>query len=65
MEMLGALLDLVDAVAGAVGLVAFWYTWVAPRRGRQKPAEPASAPSDVDQFVQKASEWRGPGGACA
>lgn len=63
MEMLGALLDLIDAVAGAVGMVAFWYTWVAPRSGRRRHGE--SAPSDVDEFVQKASKRRGSGGACA
>lgn len=65
MEILGALLDLADAVAGAVGMVAFWYTWVAPRSGRRKPVEPASAPSDIDGFVQKASKWRGSGDTCA
>lgn len=65
MEVLGALLDLIDAVAGAVGMVAFWYTWVAPRGRRRTPDEAARAPNDVDKFVREASKRRGSGGACA
>ena len=38
MDLLNALLDLVDAISAGVAVAAFWYTWVVP------PARGAAAP---------------------
>jgi hypothetical protein len=56
MELVYALLDFVDAVSTAVGLVIVWYTWVAPPRGN--PLPPHRSPSDPDElerFVRTAT----------
>lgn len=50
MELLNALLDLVDATFTAVGWVAFWFTWVAPRRPLPPPAQPSS-PDELEHFL--------------
>jgi hypothetical protein len=51
MELLNALLDLVDATCTAIGWVAFWCTWVAPRR-RPPPSPPQpSSPDELELFL--------------
>ena len=55
MELLNALLDLVDAICTAIGWVAFWCTWVAPRRRPlPSPAQPSSR-DELELFLGKAS----------
>lgn len=55
MELLNALLDLVDVTCTAIGWVAFWCTWVAPRR--QSPPFPAqpSTPDELEVFLGQAT----------
>jgi hypothetical protein len=53
MELLNALLDLVDATCTAIGWVAFWCTWLAPRRP-PSAAQPSS-PDELELFLGKAS----------
>jgi hypothetical protein len=56
MELVNALMDLVDAVSAAIGIVAFWYTWVAPpRRAALPPPRRPSAPDELDRFVHAAT----------
>ena len=56
MELLNALLDLVDAICTALGWVAFWCTWVAPRRRPlPAPAQPSSA-DEVELFLGQATQ---------
>ena len=50
MELLNALLDLVDATFLAIGWVGFWYTWVAAPGGNTLP--PPGRPSDPDELQQ-------------
>ena len=55
MELLNALLDLVDATCTAIGWVAFWCTWVAPRRRPlPSPAQPSSR-DELELFLGKTS----------
>ena len=56
MELLSALLDLVDAVSAAIGIVVVWYTWVAPpaRHALPPPRRP-SAPDELDDFLRSAT----------
>jgi hypothetical protein len=63
MELLGALLDVLDAIAGAFGLATLWVTWVRPRRS-QKPAA-CGEPADIDRFLDEASARGGGGGTRA
>jgi hypothetical protein len=56
MQLVYALLDFVDAVSTAIGIVVVWYTWVAPPRGHVPP--PPRSPSDPDElerFVRTAT----------
>jgi hypothetical protein len=66
MELVNALLDVLDAILGAFGLAVFWVTWVRPRRGRKPPSPEGSGEAgDVDRFLHEASERNGGGGARA
>ena len=56
MDLLNALLDLVDAISAAVALVGFWYTWVLPADPRTLPLpKGASAPDELEQFLRAAT----------
>jgi len=57
MELLNALLDLVDAVSAAIGIVVVWYTWVAPPppRNALPPPRRPSAPDELDDFLRSAT----------
>ena len=67
MELLNALLDLVDAVSAAIGIVVVWYTWVAPPTGQVlphralPPPRRPSAPDELDDFLRNATP-SGPSG---
>ena len=55
MELLNALLDLVDAISAGFAVAMFWYTWVVPpRRGALPPAK-SSKPAEREQFVRAAA----------
>lgn len=55
MELLDALLDLVDAVSAAAGIVVFWYTWVAPPRPSLPPPRRPSDPDELARFLRTAT----------
>jgi hypothetical protein len=55
MELLNALLDLVDATLTAVGWVAFWCSWVAPQRAPLPSPPQPSSPDDLQRFLQDAT----------
>ncbi|HZA66286.1 MAG TPA: hypothetical protein VE592_05010 [Geminicoccaceae bacterium] len=55
MELLEALLDLVDAVSTAAGIVVFWYTWVAPPRPTLPPPRRLSEPDELARFLRTAT----------
>ena len=67
--VLGMLLDLVDALATAVALVAFWRTWLFPRRlprpaAVAEPAAPApTGAAELDRFLSAARRYGGGGRA--
>jgi hypothetical protein len=55
MELLNALLDLVDAISAGFAVAMFWYTWVVPPvRGALPPPKP-SEPAELEQFVRAAA----------
>jgi hypothetical protein len=54
MKLVYALLDFVDAVSAAIGLVVLWYTWVVPPRNEVPPPSP-SDPEEVERFVRTAT----------
>jgi hypothetical protein len=68
MELLSALLDIVDVVSGAIGLVVVWCTWVAPPARSVPPhhvlppPRRPSAPAELDDFLRSATS--GPSGNC-
>jgi hypothetical protein len=65
MDLLHALLDLVDAVSAAAGFVAFWYTWVrTPRRSLPPPRSPSGA-DELEQFLRSATSSRSSGDSLA
>ena len=66
MELLSALLDIVDAVSAAIGIVVVWYTWVAPPPSRHAlpPPPRPSAPDELDDFLRSATPG-GPSGDAA
>ena len=55
MELLNALLDLVDALCTAIGWVAFWFTWVAPPRRPLPPNTQPSSPDELEVFLGEAT----------
>ena len=56
MELLNALLDLVDAICTAIGWVAFWCTWVAPsRQPLPSPPPQPSSPDQLELFLDQAT----------
>lgn len=56
MDLLNALLDLVDAISAGVAVAAFWYTWVAPTtRRRLQPPRSASGPDELERFIHAAA----------
>ena len=56
MDLLNALLDLVDALSAGVAVAAFWYAWVAPPdRGVLPPPKRASEPDELERFVRTAA----------
>ena len=55
MELLNALLDLVDAICTAIGWVAFWCTWVAPSRQPLPSPPPPSSPDQLEVFLDQAT----------
>jgi hypothetical protein len=48
-ELLGMLLDLADALAGAVGIAYWWCTWVSPRHPH--PNARRSEGPEIERFV--------------
>jgi heme/copper-type cytochrome/quinol oxidase subunit 1 len=60
MELLNALLDLVDVISTALGWVAFWYVWVAPPRRQTLPSAPPSSRDELARFLQKAASAPSP-----
>ena len=60
MELLNALLDLVDAISAGVAVATFWYTWVvSPGRGALPPPR-RSEPAELEQFVRAAAMMKAP-----
>lgn len=55
MELLNALLDLVDALCTAIGWVAFWFAWVAPPRPPLPPPTQPSSPDELEVFLGEAT----------
>ena len=56
MELLSALLDVIDAVSTAIGIVVVWHTWVAPpRQTLLPPPRRPSAPDELDDFLRSAA----------
>jgi hypothetical protein len=56
MELVGMVLDFLDALAGAVAIACWWCTWVSP--AKEPPRPPAethvSAPAEIDRFLREA-----------
>ena len=58
MDLLNALLDLVDAISAGVAVAAFWYSWVMPpTRGALRPLK-RSEPAELDRFLRAAEPPR-------
>ena len=56
MDLLNALLDLVDAISAGVAVAAFWYAWVVPPdRSALPPPKRASEPDELERFVRAAA----------
>jgi hypothetical protein len=57
MDLLNALLDLADAIAAAVALVGFWYTWVLPPATGPLALPMCARPPDdeLERFVRAAA----------
>jgi hypothetical protein len=55
MELLNALLDLIDAVSAGVAVAMFWYTWVVPPGRGALPLPRPSEPAELEQFVRAAA----------
>ena len=55
MELLNALLDLVDAISAGVAVAMFWYTWVVPPSRGAPPPPRRSEPAELEQFVRVAA----------
>lgn len=56
MDLLNALLDLVDAISAGVAIAAVWYAWVVPpARSALPPPKRASEPDELERFVHAAA----------
>ena len=56
MDLLNALLDLVDAISAGLGVAVFWYAWVVPPdRSALPPPERPSEPDELERFVRAAA----------
>jgi hypothetical protein len=55
MELLNALLDLVDAISAGFAVAMFWHTWVAPPVRGGLPSPKPSEPAELEQFVRAAA----------
>jgi hypothetical protein len=56
MDLLNALLDLVDAISAGVAVAMFWHTWVVPpTSGPLPPPKQRSEPAELERFVRTAS----------
>jgi hypothetical protein len=56
MELLNALLDLVDAISAGVAIAAFWYAWVVPPDRSPLPTpRRSSGPAELERFLRAAA----------
>jgi hypothetical protein len=55
MDLLNALLDLIDAISAGVAVAAFWYTWVVPPARAALPPFKPSEPAELEQFMRAAA----------
>jgi hypothetical protein len=55
MELLNALLDLVDAISAGVAIAAFWYAWLVPPSRGALPPPRRSEPAELERFVRAAA----------
>lgn len=56
MDLLNALLDLVDAISAGVAIAVFWYAWVVPPdRSGLPPPKRVSEPDELERFVRAAA----------
>jgi hypothetical protein len=56
MDLLNALLDLVDAISAAVAIAAFWYAWVVPpERSALPPPKRSSGAAELERFLRAAA----------
>jgi hypothetical protein len=60
-QLLGMVLDLIDAVVGAVAIVSCWYTWgMAKKRDPPRPTNShLSGRAQIDRFLHKARTCNG------
>jgi hypothetical protein len=51
-QLVGMILDFLDALAGAVTIACWWCTWIRPAK---QPARPSSSkPAEFDLFICEA-----------
>lgn len=52
-ELVGMVLDFLDALVGAVAIACWWCTWVSPNKQVPHPQTKAqpTEPSEVDRFL--------------
>jgi hypothetical protein len=55
MDLLNALLDLVDAISAGVAVATFWYAWVMPPPRTALPPVKQTGPAELDRFVRAAA----------
>jgi hypothetical protein len=51
-QLLGMVLDFLDALAGAVAIACWWCTWVRP--AKQPEQSRLSEPTEIDDFLREA-----------
>jgi hypothetical protein len=63
-ELLGMMLDFLDALAGAVTIAWWWCTWVSPnkRSPRLRTKAYPGEPSEIDRFLVEVRLVPAPGG---
>jgi hypothetical protein len=49
-ELLGMMLDFLDALCGAVGIAYWWCTWVSPAKPPQPHARRSEGP-EIERFL--------------